>query len=510
MGRQRAGFRDGIAEEQRRYAQALREIRDLRGETQQELGRLLGWSTSMVSRFEAGTERPDRATHHRYCALAPTEELRQRADAAYQALPATPEARRGAVVRRSPEEWHGRALDGAGLYQLLKAKYPTYPLLRLFDDEAKPLPVWAELAPAEQWADVEAPLGQLDLSQPPPDVRTWRYREPCDPRGEAEFKRHLDDWDRQLREIRVGRRAHLDTWNQLTYDLQAMTRDEQGRVQLHCKLGTYFHSLSTSECLDPELLEAYAAWPDSPPEAAWARLERRAWLHEHVPDPVADGRYRSAALGVSTLTIVRVRNRTFDGYKLFLSPRSVTVATQRRRYHVVPSGMFQPFIPSESSDLLQSQFSVSATVMREFVEELYGVEELETGDGLVDPQAIYHRREARLLSDMFGAGDAALLYSGVAVNLLALRPEICTVLIIHDPGWYERECGELRICDEYLQQSQQTELLPDQRWVQLISLEQHSLELDPTWRKRLRARTVVAPGVAAIELGLQVAHAVTT
>jgi hypothetical protein len=195
---------------------------------------------------------------------------------------------------------------------------------------------------------------------------------------------------------------------------------------------------------------------------------------------------------------------------MFLSPRSVTVATKRRSYHVVPSGMFQPFIPGESSDLLREQFSVSATVMREFVEELYGVEELETGDGRVDPHAIYRRREARLLSDMLEAGDAALLYSGVAVNLLALRPEICTVLVIDDPGWYERECGELRICDEYLQQCEQAELLPDQRWVQLISLERHSLELDPTWRDRLRARTVVAPGVAAIDLGLRVARSVVT
>jgi hypothetical protein len=371
--------------------------------------------------------------------------------------------------------------------------------------------VWAELAPADQWADIEAPLGQLQLSSPVPDVRTWRYGEPFDPRGEAEFKRHLDDWDRQLREIRAGTRAHLDTWNQLTYDLQAITRDEQGRVQLHCKLGTYFHSLSTSESLDPELLEAYAAWPDSKPDAIWPRLERRVWLHERVPDPVADGRHRSAAIGVSTLTIVRVRNRSFDGYKMFLSPRSVTVATQRRRYHVVPSGMFQPFIPSESGDLLRSQFSVSETVMREFVEELYGVEELETGDGRVDPQAIYRRREARLLSDMLGAGDAALLYTGVAVNLLALRPEICTVLVIDDPRWYERECGELRICDEYLQQCEQAELLPDQRWVQLVNLDRHDLELEPRWwRDTLRARTVVAPGVAAIDLGLRVARSVLT
>ena len=82
MGRKRASFAEGIAEEDQRYAQVLRDIRDLRGETQQGLGRLLGWSVSTVSRFEAGTERPDEATHRRYCALAPTEELRQRLMAA--------------------------------------------------------------------------------------------------------------------------------------------------------------------------------------------------------------------------------------------------------------------------------------------------------------------------------------------------------------------------------------------------------------------------------------------
>jgi transcriptional regulator with XRE-family HTH domain len=115
MGRKRATFREGIGEQERQYAQALRDIRDHRGETQQELGRLLGWSVSTVSRFEAATERPDRATHQRYLALAPTEELRRRTAAAYHALPADGSARHPAVVRRSPEEWHGRALDGPGV-----------------------------------------------------------------------------------------------------------------------------------------------------------------------------------------------------------------------------------------------------------------------------------------------------------------------------------------------------------------------------------------------------------
>jgi hypothetical protein len=97
----------------------------------------------------------------------------------------------------------------------------------------------------------------------------------------------------------------------------------------------------------------------------------------------------------------------------------------------------------------------------------------------------------------------------VAVNLLALRHEVCTVLLIEDPGWYDRECGELRICDEYLQQCQQADLLPDQRWVH-ISLDRHGLEMEPRWREALSARNVVAPGAAALDLGLSVARAVTS
>jgi transcriptional regulator with XRE-family HTH domain len=115
MGRKRAAFAEGTAEEEQRYAQVPRDIRDLRGETQQALGKLIGWSISTVSRFEAAAERPDEATHRRYCALAPTEELRERAVAAYETLPALP-AKHAAPVRMSPEEWHGRALEGPGLY----------------------------------------------------------------------------------------------------------------------------------------------------------------------------------------------------------------------------------------------------------------------------------------------------------------------------------------------------------------------------------------------------------
>src|SRR5207302_11421966 len=96
-----------------------------------------------------------------------------------------------------------------------------------------------------------------------------------------------------------------------------------------------------------EAMEAYSAWPDYTPEEGWPKLERRSWLHGRVADPVIDGGHRSSAIGVSTLTVVRVRRTSFDGYKMFISPRSIRVATIQRRQHVIRSGVYQPFIADE-------------------------------------------------------------------------------------------------------------------------------------------------------------------
>ncbi len=130
MGRRRAAFREGVDEPDRCYAQVLRDIKDARGETQEELGRLLGWSAPQVFRFEAASERPDAATHRRYCALAPTDALRAALTAC--GPPRESDVSRGTNgVRRSNEEWQSRALEGRGLYRLLKETYPSYPTLEV-------------------------------------------------------------------------------------------------------------------------------------------------------------------------------------------------------------------------------------------------------------------------------------------------------------------------------------------------------------------------------------------
>src|SRR5947209_2605513 len=203
MGRSRTALPGGLSEAVRSYAQALRDIRDARGETQEQLGRLVGWSVPVVSRFEAGKEVPDAATHRRYCALAPTTELRERAANAFRGLTPGKEAKAPPGIRRSNEQWHARALDGPGLYRFLEETYPAYPALKMFEDDRRPLPVWAEVAPREQWEEIEAGLGELAVHGPVPDVRSWRWDEQCDPQAEADFRRHVNDWEQQVKEIQA-------------------------------------------------------------------------------------------------------------------------------------------------------------------------------------------------------------------------------------------------------------------------------------------------------------------
>ncbi len=167
------------------------------------------------------------------------------------------------------EEWQARALEAPGLCELLAQRYPGYSTLKLLGDESSPLPVWAEVAARDQWSNTEAGLGELNVSLPMPQVREWSTGEDYDPHAEADFRRHLDDWDRQVREIQTGRRRHLDKWNQLTYDLDRIERIDGG-LKMHCKMGTYFHSLATSESLADEVMEVYSAWPDYIPEKAGA------------------------------------------------------------------------------------------------------------------------------------------------------------------------------------------------------------------------------------------------
>ncbi len=122
-----------------------------------------------------------------------------------------------------------------------------------------------------------------------------------------------------------------------------------------------------------ELLEAEGRFDRRPPP-------RRLWR---------DGTGRTAGIGISTVVAWRE-----SGQWLALAGRIRPKSMPRREglLHVAPSGMFAP------------PWSVAANVSRELKEET----------GLELP-------------------PGALRLTGVAVNLRNLRPEICTLLVVHGP-----------------------------------------------------------------------------
>ena len=126
------------------------------------------------------------------------------------------------------------------------------------------------------------------------------------------------------------------------------------------------------------------------------------------------------------------------GYEIMLTPRSKDVATHRFFNHVIPSGIFQPLDFTGrvmSRKFVDTEFSVRRTFDREFIEELYAAEEFADPGSLVIPNPEHEPEIARLNAE----DQVNLYYTGVSVNLLTLRPEICLLLLVTDPTWLVRE-----------------------------------------------------------------------
>lgn len=193
-------------------------------------------------------------------------------------------------------------------------------------------------------------------------------------------------------------------------------------LKLRGALGRYYDMLATCAALEHELREAVAA--------GWMRAPLRATYHRQL-DPgesLQRGLGRSAAIGIGTLTVFN----DAGVYKAMLARRSERTAFDSGFFHVLPAMMFGP-TTCDFAD--PREWSVKHQVLREILEELFNMPEEK------DPQAwdFFHQHPALLyLQELMDAGSAKLYLTGVIINLLTLRPEISTLLLVHDPAWYKR------------------------------------------------------------------------
>lgn len=270
-------------------------------------------------------------------------------------------------------------------------------------------------------------------------------------------------------------------------------------LKINCILGSYYDALGSCDILEWEILTEIENFKphDGPIKFLEKNLRIRSYVHQLCGyyDPVLCTKGRSAALSVSTAIIF---NRGND-YSILVGERSnVGVAVHGDLYHVVPSGMFQPTVGD-----FQSEFSVAHCFLREYMEELFGLAEVQNPPSAISHDYFYDDSNLELLRTLFASGEAQLFLTGFVVNALNLRPEICTMLFIKSPRWFEahkrglNNVRRIELNEEWKKPNEK--LLGKPNVVPITELSKFGLH----------PGNVVPPGAAAIILGLQTARSLS-
>jgi hypothetical protein len=251
--------------------------------------------------------------------------------------------------------------------------------------------------------------------------------------------------------------------------------------KLDCQIYNYEKALATCDILEWEALAKAGCDPRNA-ESLIKELKLRHLVHSLTDDPVKKPIGRQAALAISAL--VMVRTEVEQGVIISLRSRK-GVAVHSNLYHVAPSGMF-----SIETDETAKEFSVRHAVFREYLEELFG---LRSGAPMRYDH-FYENRNLLYLKELLKKGDAIFLITGLVVNLLNLRPEICVMLYIDNPEWFANHLGgregltRLSLSEEF--EPNRCSFVPLSRLFQA------------EW---LKVENLVPPGAAALFLGLDAA-----
>lgn len=224
------------------------------------------------------------------------------------------------------------------------------------------------------------------------------------------------------------KRKKVDLRNGDTFCLSSVKFSASGKVTgVAGYLGKYFDMIATAEFLEKELLRA--ATYIGPFENA--DLAGRLTILSRYGSPkecLLNGGGVSAAIGISTLVVYKR-----DGeYWLLCEVRSARVAEYDDLYHVAPSFIYQPICALNEHNL-EVERGIIHNIEREYLEELFGEKEKLNA---VDPTYFYDHPNLAFLRQLVSAGKATHVPVALVFNLLNHRPELCTLLIVHDETWF--------------------------------------------------------------------------
>ncbi len=310
----------------------------------------------------------------------------------------------------------------------------------------------------------------------------------------SEDEHKEQDWERSDY-VRYRRALGARIWDDLVYEARMITVGTS-HVDLHCGLTRYGSSLATSDALEFELLTEGAKifTHERLDSLAFRRLTERLTMRRAVeaasPNYLLDARGRCNGIGIST---VLVYPDSDDSYRVMFGKRSAVTGSNPGLFHSIPACMFQPELD------VHDEFDIQHNVLKEYGEELHG----ETLDhSALYPDYFYDRwPSVHALRQALAEGQCLFQVSGLVVSLLTLRPEICTLLLIKDASWWQRQRSTMSSNWEYVDRGEiSTRRRQARTSFDLDSVEDQFVQLGHS------AGSWVAPGLAALWLAVDVAR----
>jgi transcriptional regulator with XRE-family HTH domain len=227
--------------------------------------------------------------------------------------------------------------------------------------------------------------------------------------------------------IKDGEATTAAGWN---LAMSELGRDPSGRLVMRARLATYGLIMDSCDALMDE------AFADPAQERGWPLRDA---VDAADGNPILRARRRAAGIGIAA--VITVVAREPDGtFRLdaLIGRRSNAVGTYPDTWHVAPAGMFnwrfggrvpngspqRPHGSYDAGDLLRS-------VLTEYGEETHNLRKLEDN---MERDYLESRPVVRKL-----VKNAEFHFTGVALDLANLRPEICVLIYVSDPSWHGRQ-----------------------------------------------------------------------
>jgi hypothetical protein len=388
-------------------------------------------------------------------------------------------------ARRLAAVWDRGRYNTAGLQLLYRLHEPQRAELRRAGLDFEPIMSRADSdrgTPAGAWRLPLAPLlTELMTDLEPTDegyVSTWAQRDKLeDDLPPFAARERADARTRLLAQWRVLRTERPDGGTKEALTEQALAdkadaaeaglnhvihaiRLEGGRPRIVVNRAGYGQIMRSSDYLIEEAIIALGVCAEAKVQlgAGWLKraLPGRRWVLDAGADElIAAPRRRAVGVGLAAVVVTR----RHGNLELLYKRRSHAVGTYPDMYHAVPTGMYNSKIRDMGRQ--EQRIHPGRVLLTEFLEELKDVKSLEgfePNEALVsllgthlswltrDPVGYDHflrkrhgdvatageaadaLRAAHITSDKHALDDIRIHVTGLALDLLSLRPEVCCVI----------------------------------------------------------------------------------